>query len=166
MRQFLLTISIFLPLFLYGCYTAPQGKTDSLSQTMVNTGLPVEKLVIFSGDKHHMFDVEVANDDAQRKIGLMNRTSLDKNKGMLFIFQTEGYVNFWMKNTLIPLDMLFLDSRGYVKHIVHSAQPCTAASDSDCPKYNSEEKIKFVLELNGGIAKEYDIREGDKVSWL
>lgn len=111
-------------------------------------------------------EVEIAATEAQRQVGLMNRTALDENKGMLFIFQSEGYMNFWMKNTLIPLDMLFIDSTGHISHIVHDARPCTAALDQDCPKYNSAASVKYVLEINAGLAQQWQLGEGDRVTWL
>ena len=126
----------------------------------------MKKLVIVSGNTRHQLEVEISSDDAERKLGLMNRTQLAEDHGMLFIFQSEGYINFWMKNTLIPLDMLFIGADGYIKSITSNALPCTASEDSDCPRYNSNASVKYVLEINGGLAEKWNIREGDKVTWL
>lgn len=133
---------------------------------MLNQDLPVQQLVITSGNNQNQFSVEVAATDSQRKVGLMNRKSLDQDKGMLFVFDTQGYLNFWMKNTLIPLDMIFIDEHGIVQHIAKNARPCTEKDDRKCDLYNSVKPVKFVLEVNGGVADQKGIRIGDKVTWL
>ncbi len=168
-------------LVLTGCGLIPAGevKTDTLdykidrlnpqsnqNPVMMNVNLPVEKLIIVSGQNRHEFEVEIASNESQRKVGLMNRKNLDENKGMLFVFDFQGYLNFWMKNTLIPLDMLFIDEKGYVRYIIRKAQPCLSGNDADCAIYNSEEPAKYVLEINGGIADKLGIKPGDKASWL
>lgn len=167
-------------LLLTGCTAAVPGteiKTDSLDYkvdsgntknnhdpVMLNVDLPVGKLVITSGKNSQEFEVELASTAAQRQIGLMNRKSLDQQKGMLFLFESSGYVNFWMKDTLFPLDMLFIDEQGYIKHIAKNALPCLARDDRNCPLYNSEESVKYVLEVNAGTADKFGIKAGDKVS--
>jgi uncharacterized membrane protein (UPF0127 family) len=169
MKKYLILIVPML--ILTACAGAPVSnvKTDSLSYTdgennsvVMNANLPVKKLAIVSANGEHDFHVEIAADDAQRKIGLMNRTSLDDDKGMLFIFQSSGIVNFWMKNTLIPLDMVFIDSNGYIKHIARNAQPCTT---DGCVLYNSKLSVQYVLELKGEITDKLGVKEGDKAAW-
>jgi len=168
-----------LSLLLSGCNIwapADDGKVDTLDAkvnktdskfkkepVLINQTLPVEKLVISSQNGRHEFEVEIAADDSQRKVGLMNRTQLDENKGMLFVFETSGIVNFWMKNTLIPLDMLFINEKGIIETIARNVQPC---NQSPCPLYNSYKSVKFVLELSGGIADKQGIKEGDIATWL
>ncbi|MCC6643170.1 DUF192 domain-containing protein [Candidatus Peregrinibacteria bacterium] len=166
-------------LMLTGCFDFTQKDVRSASldakvdlqnanvqPIMLNQDLPVKKLVITSGKDRHEFEVEVASNEAQRKVGLMNRKALDENKGMLFIFQSQGYMNFWMKNTLIPLDMIFIDQDGIIQHIAKNARPCTEKDDRKCDLYNSAKPVKFVLEVNGGVADQKGIRIGDKVTWL
>jgi len=169
-----------IKLVLFGCLfvlsacanlSGQQVKTDSLDNkvkdlVMVNSGLPVEKLVIIGDKGRQELEVEIAANDAQRRIGLMNRNSLAERRGMLFVFEKQGYLNFWMKNTLISLDMLFIDENNKIVHIVRNASPCRAARDGDCPKYNSAKPAKYVLEINGGLAEKFAIGIGDKVSWL
>ena len=159
------SIIVIAALVLGGCNIFPgnETKTNSLDVTM---GTPTQKLVITSGNNRHEFEVEIASTDQQRKIGLMNRRFMDNNRGMLFIFNTQGYVNFWMKNTFIPLDIIYINDQSIIEHISKNAQPCTAARDIDCQKYNSEKPVKYVLEINGGLADEKAIRVGDKVNWL
>lgn len=146
------------------------GKVDlqnaNVQPVMINQDLPVKKVVITSGKDKNEFEVEVASTDAQRKIGLMHRKSLEERKGMLFIFQSQGYMNFWMKNTLIPLDMLFINQDGMIEHVAKNVQPCTSSDSRNCPKTNSVKPVKFVLEINAGMAEKLGIRAGDQVTWI
>lgn len=103
--------------------------------------------------------VEIADSPSERQQGLMFRTSLPENQGMLFIFEQPDPVAFWMKNTLIPLDIIFIDESKRVTDI-QTAQPCTA---DPCPLYEPPEPVLYVLELNAGYAEKNDIKVGDKV---
>lgn len=103
------------------------------------------------------FHVELAKTGAQKSQGLMYRTDMPENEGMLFLFNSPSKLSFWMKNTLIPLDMLFLHPDGTIHHIHHNAKPQDETSITS--KYDS----KAVLELNGGTADKMGIKEGDKV---
>lgn len=159
-----------------GCFdfTGGNAKLDAkvdlqnanVQPVLINQDLPVKKVVITSGKDRNEFEVEVASTDAQRKIGLMHRKSLEERKGMLFIFQSQGYMNFWMKDTLIPLDMLFINQDGMIEHVAKNVQPCTASESRNCPKTNSEKPVKFVLEINAGMAEKLGIRAGDQVTWI
>ena len=104
------------------------------------------------------FFVEIAKTDAEREQGLMNRNELDKNKGMLFIFDKEGNYPFWMKNTLIPLDMIWLDANQKVVFIKDGAQPCKTLI---CPVIIPSGNAQYVLEINSGVAKNLGIKIGD-----
>lgn len=104
--------------------------------------------------------VEIVDTMPERTKGLMNRTSMDHNRGMLFIFDTLDSKQFWMKNTLIPLDMIFLDKEYKVVHIAKSAQPC---KNDPCEVLSSVKPSMFVLEVNAGISNETQLKEGDKV---
>jgi uncharacterized membrane protein (UPF0127 family) len=103
------------------------------------------------------FDVELALTPAQQSRGLMFRTEMEDNKGMLFVFNGVKMRSFWMKNTLIPLDMLFIHPDGTIHHIHHNAKP------QDLTSITSRYPSKAVLELNGGTADKMGIKEGDKV---
>jgi hypothetical protein len=171
---FLLTFTLLLS----GCMSSNTDiKADTLAVTvdeagrkapgLINADLPVRKLVITtSANNRHEFEVELATTDQQRKVGLMNRKSLEDNKGMLFAFANKGFINFWMKNTLIPLDIIFMDEKGYIKHIARNAQPCKALRDADCPLYNSQFQVQYVLEVKGGKTDQLGIKEGDRATWL
>lgn len=100
------------------------------------------------------FRVEIADDPAERAQGLMNRESLPMNAGMLFIYEREQEVAFWMENTLIPLDMIFADASGVVVKVHANAIPLDRSS------IPSEAPSLAVLEINGGLAAQIGIEAG------
>ncbi len=102
---------------------------------------------------------EVADTETERKTGLMFREYLGENGGMLFIFPEQAVQNFWMKNTLIPLDIIFISDELAVVKVQH-AVPCT---NDPCALYSSEKPAKYVLEVNGNLTDTYGIEEGSKV---
>ncbi|MEM4268348.1 MAG: DUF192 domain-containing protein [Candidatus Woesearchaeota archaeon] len=104
------------------------------------------------------FFVEIARTEHERSLGLMFRDSLPENQGMLFIFEEEDYHAFWMKNTNIPLDIIWLDSELTVVHISRSTPPCLT---DPCPVYTAPLKAKYVLEVNAGAAEK--LNPGEKV---
>jgi uncharacterized protein len=108
--------------------------------------------------------LEVAKTAEEQEIGLMYRTSLAKNRGMLFVFAVPIPVRFWMKNTLIPLDMLFM-SNGVVKYIGAKIPPCKL---DPCPSYGSDQQIAIdsVIELPSGRAAELKLKVGDRIKVL
>jgi uncharacterized protein len=114
-------------------------------------------LVIVTGGREIKFDVELALNDAERSRGLMFREKLGPYDGMLFDFYQEAPVSFWMKNTLIPLDMVFIAGDGTVKHVHSNATPLSTDS------IPSEFPVRAVLEINGGSARLLGIKPGDKV---
>lgn len=105
----------------------------------------------------HSFIIELATNDAQREQGLMFRKSMAADAGMLFDFGMDRDVAMWMKNTFIPLDMLFLSKTGKVTHIAHDAVPHSEAIIS------SRGPVRFVLELNAGTAKKLGLSVGDRI---
>lgn len=112
-------------------------------------------------DNGASFDVELAKTPEEHGRGLMHRESMPDNHGMLFIFDDESTKTFWMKNTLIPLDMVFLDGNMVVVEVKSGVQPCVA---DPCPTYPSEKPAKYVLELNSGVAEKNGIRAGIKAN--
>lgn len=114
-----------------------------------------EKLVTIDGKQ---FNIELAKTDAEREKGLMNRDHLDANSGMLFVFNKSEIQTFWMKNTKIPLDIIWIN-RGRI------VEKTTLDPDSPnmTPQYTPKEKANYVLELNAGISAENDFKIGDKV---
>ena len=114
-------------------------------------------LVVVTAVREIKFEVELALNDAERSRGLMYREKLGPYDGMLFDFYQDAPVSFWMKNTLIPLDMVFIASDGTIKHIHANAVPLsTEAVPSQFP-------VRAVLEINGGSARLLGIKPGDKV---
>jgi uncharacterized membrane protein (UPF0127 family) len=105
----------------------------------------------------HRVDVELARTDPERRQGLMDRPSLPDDAGMLFVFDAPSLQSFWMKNTLIPLDMIFIDDAGTIVGIVESAEPRTLTPRS------VGKPSRYVLEVNGGWSKAHGVRAGDRV---
>ena len=118
---------------------------------------PRSSLVIATAGRDLKFEVELALDDEHRSHGLMFRKKLGPYEGMLFDFFQEMPVAFWMKNTLIPLDMLFIAADGTIKHIRANAVPQTT------DPIPSNYPVRAVLEINGGSAALLGIKPGDKV---
>jgi uncharacterized protein len=114
------------------------------------------QVVLESGGRSHAVKVEVADDDRKREIGLMFRRELDPDRGMLFVFPEEGEYAFWMKNTLIPLDMIFIDGGGRVVGVVSRAVPLSLGP-------RSAGRCRYVLEVVGGWAEERGVKAGDRV---
>jgi uncharacterized membrane protein (UPF0127 family) len=100
------------------------------------------------------FSIEVADDDAERAQGLMNRPSLPKSSGMLFIYQRPHHAFFWMKNTLIPLDMIFADATGLVTAVHEHAVPLDETS------IDGGEGVTYVLEINAGLSSALGLKPG------
>jgi uncharacterized membrane protein (UPF0127 family) len=108
----------------------------------------------------HCFYVELAKTPEERARGLMFREHLDPDKGMLFIFDWEAVHPFWMKNTLIPLDIIWIDKNKEVVFISKDTQPC---EQEPCPNINPYKKAKYVLEVCGGTAERIGLNVGDKL---
>lgn len=110
----------------------------------------------------HAFAVEIAATPAEQEHGLMDRTSMPPDHGMLFVFPESRPRTFWMKNTLIPLDMLFFDADRRLVAIQADAQPCKA---DPCQLYPSDTPARYVLELNAGTAAKLGVRKGDTITF-
>jgi uncharacterized membrane protein (UPF0127 family) len=109
----------------------------------------------------HRYGVEIAEDDASRARGLMGRTALAADRGMLFVFQDDAPRAFWMKNTLIPLDILYFDAERRLISVQHDVPPCRA---DPCPAYPSGAPARYVLELNAGEARRIGVTSGDELA--
>ncbi len=120
-----------------------------------NSGPSSSSLVCFG---NNCFQAELAVTETQREKGLMNRDKLESDKGMLFIFEKEGIYSFWMKNTLIPLDMIWLNSNKEIVFIATDVQPCKTLI---CPSTVPQAKAKYVLEINAGIVQKIGLKVGD-----
>ena len=133
------------------------GNSAPLGQSAA--GLDLIPLTVTSKGKVHRFTVEVAATPEQQTMGLMNRSSMAADRGMIFPFPEPRPASFWMKNTLIPLDIIFVRTDGTIANIAANAVPLSEEPMS------SEGIVGSVLELNGGQSAELGIGPGDKVEW-
>ncbi|MCA9800171.1 MAG: DUF192 domain-containing protein [Cyanobacteria bacterium HKST-UBA06] len=123
----------------------PAEQVAAVSATEVAVGLPVTTIVL----DDHPFTVEVARTMPEQNRGLQHRTSLAQNRGMLFEFDRPYPLRFWMKDTLIPLDILFFKNDVLI-HVVENALPCKA---DPCPVYATPAPADRVVELNAGTSQ-------------
>lgn len=112
---------------------------------------------LIGGPEVRQFQVEVVDTPETRARGLMHRTELAPDAGMLFVFERPADVGFWMRNTLIPLDMIFIDRRGRIVHVHHRAQP------HDETMISPGQPVTHVLEINGGLAEALGIEPGHRM---
>jgi uncharacterized protein len=119
--------------------------------------LSTATLVLETQSGKHSFKIEVATTDAERQLGLMFRRSLPEDGGMLFLYPQAQPVAMWMKNTIIPLDMVFIDAFGRVRRIETHTEPF---STTPIP---SDGAVQAILELNAGTADAIGLKTGDKV---
>ena len=117
---------------------------------------PAKLEIVTRSGEHRSFSVEVASRPDERERGLMYRQNLAADAGMLFDFQQDDMVSMWMKNTFIPLDMLFITADGTVVKIAHDTVPHSLATIS------SERPVRAVLEIKGGEAARQGIAPGDR----
>lgn len=113
--------------------------------------------------KEYCFDVELAQNSLEKIKGLMFQKSLEQNKGMLFIFAKEAKYSFWMKNTLIPLDIVWLNKDKKVVFISENNQPCKWYY---CSSIKPTAEAKYVLEVNSGIVKKIELKVGDELNLM
>jgi hypothetical protein len=112
------------------------------------------------GTRRAIIKVEIADTPSARELGLMYRKQLDEDAGMIFVFPAPDRLSFWMKNTEIPLDMIFADSNGVVLGIVANAVPF-----SEHP-VGVQDDSRYVLEVNGGYAQRHHVHPSDKLEFL
>jgi uncharacterized membrane protein (UPF0127 family) len=147
---------LLLTLLLCGC--VPGESVSSQTHPTQHQG---QNLPITANSKigQEVVELEVAKTPEQQAIGLMFRTELGKNKGMIFLFSPPRVTRFWMKNTLIPLDMIFL-REGVIQSISPSVPPCKR---DPCPSYGPFTEIDQVIELASGRAVELGLKKGDRL---
>ena len=108
-------------------------------------------------DEDIVFEVEIADTKEKRERGLMFRSILDENKGMLFILPEKSFANIWMKNTILSLDILFISEDNIIVDLVKEAFPLSEKI------YTSKMLVKYILEINAGLIDKIDIRIGDRI---
>jgi len=143
--MFLFFVAIFVVLFVIANYFLPFNKTP---------------VTLISGRKEVNVIAEIADNPISQAKGLMFRESLKENEGMIFIFSGNEKRTFWMKNTLIPLDIIFVSSDMTIVDIKENFEPCQEFS---CPSYTSKAGAKYVLEVNAGFVKKHNIKIGDRM---
>jgi len=141
---------VVLALFLAPSVAAPARALEAVETV-------TEKLTLETASGPHVLDVEVARDPATRERGLMYRRFMPENRGMLFDFGRTETVLMWMKNTYIPLDMIFISRAGKVTHIEENTEPLSEAIIS------SHGPAFAVLEVNAGVAGKIGLKTGDVV---
>lgn len=154
----ILAAGLALVLGLFLLTQLPGTGERSLEEGLVNASFHV------NGSQASWAVLEVADNETEREEGLMNVTELGKHEGMLFKYPEEDQRGFWMKNTLIPLDMIFLDAEKEVIN-VETARPEPGTAEENLTVYRSEGPAKYVIEVNAGFAENYSTSEGSKVSW-
>jgi uncharacterized membrane protein (UPF0127 family) len=143
----------------------PAASDSDLERAMKNkityTFLKEGELVFTTnyGNTISKIDIEIADDDQQRELGLMMRRSLKEDNGMFFIFPFETIQAFWMKNTIIPLDIIYVNAQNEIVKIYKNTVPY---SEKSLP---SEKPSLYVVEVNGGYTDKHGIKEGDKIIW-
>ncbi len=154
-----------LPLFLvFTCVSI--GYSQGVGSASAASGGPAFKAqgqLVFlkhgSGAVLKMITIQIADNDAERAEGLMWRRYMPENEGMLFIFGDQELLTFWMKNTYIPLDMVFANKEGKIVRIYPDATPLSEASIS------SNSPAQYVVEVNAGFCAKYGINVGDKIEF-
>jgi len=154
-------------LLFYGCEKSPENKVKTVKSsdsTIIkkNEGhLRQGELTFFddAGNEITRIVIEIAADDYSRSFGLMFREKLPFSQGMLFIFDDDDVRYFWMKNTPLPLDMIFVNKDKKIVKIQKNTKPFSLQS------YSSESPARYVVEVNTGFSDSFQIKEGDKIEW-
>ena len=148
-------LALLLALAAGGCRSQPSASEAAVAES----GLALVPLEIRSGGRVHRFSVEVAASVEEQDQGLMFRQSLAPDRGMIFPFVPPRPASFWMKNTLIPLDMIFVRADGTIARIADNTIP------RSLDPVEVGEPVAAVLEIAGGRSAELGITESDTVSW-
>jgi len=148
MRSFVL---FYAALSLAGCGPTTSPIEDLLTREVTLPGGQIIK-------------AETAVDTRDMLRGLMFRASLARDHGMLFVHPVTGRYSYWMYQTYIPLDMIWMDENHRIVELVESAPPCKTAA-SKCAHFGGHENARFVLELNGGSIRKYGLKAGETIQW-
>ncbi len=149
--RYLLPVAVLLIAVLPGCGPKPETLED----------FPTRPLTLPGGQVLRV-ETEVSNFELLR--GLMFRTSLAPDRGMLFVYPKPDHYQTWMYQTLIPLDIIWMDSNRQIVALDENAPPCKTQA-SKCPKYGGKMISAFALEIGGGMAKKYGLHPGQTVQW-
>ncbi|WP_304130785.1 DUF192 domain-containing protein [Ignavibacterium album] len=156
-------ITVIIAVVLIGAILIFNNFVKSPEKEMEFYTFTKEGELIFSdslGNTKAKIDLEIADDEYQRQLGLMNRKEMTENQGMLFIFPRQDYLSFWMRNTFLSLDMIFVDEN---KTIVTIHKNTRILSDTSYP---STKPAKYVVEVLAGFTDKHNIQVGDKIDWM
>lgn len=152
-----------LMVMLFGCTknaAPPAASTEAVETAAPAPSPPTGPRVIFPDG--FVVRVEIAADDETRAEGLMWRDQLRPGTGMLFFFPQDGEYSFWMKNTRIPLDIIWIDSTRRVAAVKFNVPPCEI---ENCPSYGPNATSRYVLEVAGGVAQAHGLKAGDQLKF-
>lgn len=135
---------------------AAASPAETPAGTTAQNAAPSGPRVVFPDG--HVVHVEIAADDELRAQGLMYRDHLPPDRGMLFVFPEDGEYPFWMRNTMIPLDMIWIDANHRVAAVKFQVPPCKV---ENCPSYAPNATARYVLEVAGGVAQQHGLKPGD-----
>ena len=141
------------------CSQPAQNSATDAGQALRPSPIPLPQAVFPDG---FAVDLELALTSEEISRGLMFRPSLPENRGMLFLFDQPRLPSFWMKNTLIPLDLVFLESTGAVVDVIANVQPCAA---EPCPNYPPSSPAQAVLEIGAGVAAAHNLEVGSTITF-
>lgn len=154
-RKYKLASLLFITTFLLSC--GDDNKEPEVETITIEFKKEGELQVLKNGEVTRTIDIEIADTPYEWETGLMYRDSMEDNQGMLFIYPNAAPRSFYMKNTYIPLDIIFMDNDTLVINIKENATP---RDETSIP---SSAPAKFILEINGGKASSWNIEEGDKM---
>ncbi len=123
------------------------------------------KITIYNAEGTHELFVEVAGTREEMIAGLMDRSSIPEDGGMLFPYSEEREIAFWMKDMLIPIDIIFIDGNKKVNFVFANVPPCDEEEDKDCPQYHAQTPAQYVLEVSSGYTTKNRVRIGDQVEF-
>jgi len=150
-------LSVILLLIAVYLFLCAQNNSLQYNKKIENNNPKIVSEVCF---ENNCFNIEIADTAQERETGLMNREYLTPTSGMLFVFDQAGIYNFWMKNTLIPLDMIWIDENNKIIFIKENAQPCKT---EQCETFGPDEKAKYILEINGGLVGGMELKVDDLI---
>ena len=139
---------IYILIFISIAFTNANADTNKI--TFQNSSLTIQ-----TKDSEYIFNIEIAITEKERSRGLMYRKELKQTEGMLFLYPEKQIIKMWMKNTLIPLDMIFINNNGKIMDIFKMTIP------KDLTPIGPDVKLKGVLEINGGLTSYLNINKGD-----
>jgi len=156
----LASLSLFLSISFTSCNDKDKKEESIETDPITFTKEAELYLIKASGDTIQKLDIELAESDYEHQTGLMYRESMEDNQGMLFIYDTERVRSFYMKNTYIPLDIIYYEADSSLVSIQKNATP------RDETSLASEGPAQFILEINGGLSDEWGLEKDDKMTYI